>query len=172
MQARLEPVPGIANAGLLFVKGPNVMLGYLNPGKPGVIESPPDGWYNTGDVVSIDEEGFIAIRGRMKRFAKIGGETVSLSVVENCAAALWPDNRHAAVAMPDDRKGEQILLVTDAPEARRQDLLSWAQNHGVAELAIPRKVLIIPEIPVLATGKTDYVAVEKMARAQVENTPV
>jgi acyl-[acyl-carrier-protein]-phospholipid O-acyltransferase/long-chain-fatty-acid--[acyl-carrier-protein] ligase len=171
MQARLEPVPGIVNAGLLFVKGPNVMLGYLNPGKPGVIEPPPDGWYNTGDVVSIDEEGFIAIRGRMKRFAKIGGETVSLGVVENCAAALWPDNRHAAVALPDGRKGEQILLVTDAPEARRQDLLAWAQNHGVAELAIPRKILIILEIPVLATGKTDYVAVEKMARAELENPP-
>jgi acyl-[acyl-carrier-protein]-phospholipid O-acyltransferase/long-chain-fatty-acid--[acyl-carrier-protein] ligase len=171
MQTRLEPVPGIANAGLLFVKGPNVMLGYLAPDKPGGIEPPPDGWYNTGDVVSIDEEGFIAIRGRMKRFAKIGGETVSLSVVENCAAALWPDNRHAAVALPDGRKGEQILLVTDAPEARRMDLIAWAQNHGVSELTIPRKILIIPEIPVLATGKTDYVAVEKLARLQVENNP-
>ena len=171
MQARLEPVPGIANAGLLFVKGPNVMLGYLNPGKPGVIEPPPDGWYNTGDVVSIDEEGFLAIRGRVKRFAKIGGETVSLGVVENCAAALWPDNRHAAVALPDDRKGEQIVLVTDAPEARRTDLIAWAQNHGVSELAIPRKILIIPEIPVLATGKTDYVAVEKLARIQAETGP-
>jgi len=171
MQARLEPVPGIANAGLLFVKGPNVMLGYLNPGKPGVIEPPPDGWYNTGDVVSIDEEGFLAIRGRIKRFAKIGGETVSLGVVENCAAALWPDNRHAAVALPDDRKGEQILLVTDAPEARRADLIAWAQNHGVSELAIPRKILIVSEISVLATGKTDYVAVEKLARIQAENGP-
>ena len=172
MQARLEPVPGITNAGLLFVKGPNVMLGYINPQKPGAIEPPPGGWYNTGDVVSIDPEGFIAIRGRMKRFAKIGGETVSLSVVENCAAALWPDNRHAAVALPDGRKGEQILLVTDAPDARRMDLLAWAQSHGVSELAIPRKILIIPEIPLLATGKTDYVAVQKLAQAQAENSPV
>jgi acyl-[acyl-carrier-protein]-phospholipid O-acyltransferase/long-chain-fatty-acid--[acyl-carrier-protein] ligase len=169
MQARLEPVPGIANAGLLYVKGPNVMLGYINPHKPGEIEPPPGGWYNTGDVVSIDEEGFITIRGRMKRFAKIGGETVSLGVVENCAAALWPDNRHAAVALPDGRKGEQILLVTDAPEARRMDLIAWAQNHGVSELAIPRKILIIPDIPVLATGKTDYVAVQKLALAEAEN---
>jgi acyl-[acyl-carrier-protein]-phospholipid O-acyltransferase/long-chain-fatty-acid--[acyl-carrier-protein] ligase len=169
MQARLEPVPGIVNAGLLYVKGPNVMLGYINPHKPGEIEPPPGGWYNTGDVVSIDEEGFITIRGRMKRFAKIGGETVSLGVVENCAAALWPDNRHAAVALPDGRKGEQILLVTDAPEARRMDLIAWAQNHGVSELAIPRKILIIPDIPVLATGKTDYVAVQKLALAEAEN---
>jgi acyl-[acyl-carrier-protein]-phospholipid O-acyltransferase/long-chain-fatty-acid--[acyl-carrier-protein] ligase len=168
MQARLETVPGIANAGLLYVKGPNVMLGYIDAHKPGEIEPPPDGWYNTGDVVSIDDEGFITIRGRMKRFAKIGGETVSLGVVENCAAALWPDNRHAAVALPDGRKGEQILLVTDAPEARRMDLIAWAQNHGVSELAIPRKILIIPDIPVLATGKTDYVAVQKLALVDVE----
>ena len=104
---------------------------------------------------AIDEDGFIAIRGRLKRFAKIGGETVSLAVVENCAAALWPDNHHAAVALPDGRKGEQIVLVTDAAEARRMDLVAWAQNHGVSELAMPRRVLIIPAIPLLATGKTD-----------------
>ena len=167
MEARLEPVEGITNAGLLYVKGPNVMLGYLQAGKPGEIEPPPGGWYNTGDVVNIDEEGFIAIRGRMKRFAKIGGETVSLSVVENCAAALWPDHHHAAVALPCPPKGEQIVLVTDAPEARRMDLVAWAQNHGVSELAIPRTVLIIPAIPVLATGKTDYVEVDRMVRAQI-----
>ena len=107
------------------------------PEAPGEIVPPPDGWYNTGDVVSIDEDGFIAIRGRMKRFAKIGGETVSLAVVENCAAALWPDNHHAAVALPDGRKGEQIVLVTDAAEARRMDLVAWAQNHGVSEPPCP-----------------------------------
>ena len=118
MEARLEPVEGIPNAGLLLVKGPNVMLGYIRPDAPGRIVPPEDGWYDTGDVASIDEEGFIAIRGRMKRFAKIGGETVSLAVVENIAAALWPDNHHAAVAVPDERKGEQIVLVTDAPRAR------------------------------------------------------
>jgi acyl-[acyl-carrier-protein]-phospholipid O-acyltransferase/long-chain-fatty-acid--[acyl-carrier-protein] ligase len=88
MQTRLEPVEGIPNAGLLSVKGPNIMMGYIDPDKPGAIIPPPDGWYNTGDVVQIDDDGFIAIRGRVKRFAKIGGETVSLSVVENCAAAL------------------------------------------------------------------------------------
>ena len=81
------------------------MLGYIRADAPGVIVPPPDGWYDTGDVVSIDEDGFIAIRGRLKRFAKIGGETVSLAVVENCAAALWPDNAHAAVAVPDRAQG-------------------------------------------------------------------
>jgi len=165
MEARLVPVPGIPDAGELHVKGPNVMRGYIKPEAPGVIVPPHDGWYNTGDVVAIDEDGFIAIRGRLKRFAKIGGETVSLAVVENIAAALWPDNAHAAVAVPDGRKGEQIVLVTDMAEAQRLDLVGWARNHGVSELSVPRRVLVVPAIPALATGKTDYVTVQKMAEA-------
>lgn len=165
MEARLMPVEGIANAGILEVRGPNVMMGYINAARPGHIVPPPDGWYNTGDVVSIDEDGFIAIRGRMKRFAKIGGETVSLAVVENCAAALWPDNHHAAVSLPSPPKGEQIVLVTDFAGARRMDLLAWAQNHGVSELAVPKKILTIPALPVLGTGKIDYRKVQKLAES-------
>jgi acyl-[acyl-carrier-protein]-phospholipid O-acyltransferase / long-chain-fatty-acid--[acyl-carrier-protein] ligase len=163
MEARLEPVEGIPNAGRLFLKGPNVMLGYIRPQNPGVIEPTPGGWHDTGDVVSIDEDGFVAIKGRMKRFAKVGGEVVSLAVVENCASAVWPDFAHAAVAFPDGRKGEQVILVTTNPEADRLELVGWAHNHGVAELAIPRRVIHVAEIPVLGTGKTDYVKVEKMA---------
>src|SRR6202012_2291605 len=98
MEARLEPAEGFANAGRLFVKGPNVMLGYMRPEKPGVIEPPPGGWHDTGDVVNIDDEGFIAIKGRLKRFAKIGGETVSLAVVDSIASAFWPDHSHPADA--------------------------------------------------------------------------
>jgi acyl-[acyl-carrier-protein]-phospholipid O-acyltransferase/long-chain-fatty-acid--[acyl-carrier-protein] ligase len=165
MQAQVKPVPGIAGAGALHVKGPNVMMGYIKPDAPGKIIPPDDGWYNTGDVVAIDEDGFIAIRGRLKRFAKIGGEAVSLAVVENIAAALWPDNAHAAVAVPDGRKGEQIVLVTDAKDANRMDLVGWAQNHGASELAVPRRVLMVDAIPVLPTGKTDYVSVQTMAEA-------
>jgi len=165
MEALLEPVEGIPGAGRLKVKGPNVMQGYILPEAPGVIVPPPDGWHDTGDVASIDEDGFIAIRGRLKRFAKIGGETVSLAVPENCAAALWPGHAHAAVIVADPRKGEQIILVTDAPDASRPSLLAWAQHHGVSELAVPRRVMIVEAIPVLGTGKTDYVAVQKMAAA-------
>lgn len=172
MEAKLKPVEGIPGAGELYVKGPNVMLGYIRPDAPGKIVPLEDGWYNTGDVVAIDEDGFIAIRGRLKRFAKIGGETVSLAVVENIAAALWPDNAHAAVAVPDGRKGEQIVLVTDAKEARRVDLIGWAQNHGVSEISVPRRVLAVDSIPLLATGKTDYVSVQKMADAEAAAVPL
>jgi acyl-[acyl-carrier-protein]-phospholipid O-acyltransferase/long-chain-fatty-acid--[acyl-carrier-protein] ligase len=164
MQARLEPIEGIPGGGRLHVRGPNIMLGYILAQAPGVIVPPPDGWHDTGDVASIDEEGLITIRGRLKRFAKIGGEAVSLAVVENCAAALWPDHAHAAVTVPDPRKGEQIVLVTDAQEAARPIILAWAQHHGVSELAVPRRILIVPAIPVLGTGKTDYVAVQKLVQ--------
>jgi acyl-[acyl-carrier-protein]-phospholipid O-acyltransferase / long-chain-fatty-acid--[acyl-carrier-protein] ligase len=167
MEARLEPVEGIPHAGRLFVKGPNVMLGYIRPEKPGVIQPPEGGWHDTGDVVSIDEDGFIAIKGRLKRFAKIGGETVSLAVVESIASALWPDFNHAAVSIPDGRKGEQIVLMTTNKDANRLDLVGWANNHGVAELAVPRRILAVNDIPVLGTGKTDYVAVEKTVKAQL-----
>jgi len=170
MQARLEPVEGITGAGKLQIRGPNIMLGYIRPDAPGKIVPPPEGWYDTGDIVAIDEEGFIAIRGRLKRFAKIGGEAVSLAVVENIATALWPENAHAAVAVPDGRKGEQIVLVTDAQDARRVDMVGWAQNHGVTELALPRRVVLVNAIPVLATGKTDYVSVQRLAEQTAENS--
>ena len=166
MQARLEPVEGIPNAGRLFLKGPNVMLGYIRPENPGVIVPVEGGWHDTGDVVSIDDEGFISIKGRLKRFAKVGGETVSLAVVENCASSTWPDHCHAAISLPDGRKGEQIVLLTTNPEAQRVDLIGWAQNHGVAEIAVPRRIVHTGEIPVLGTGKTDYVKVEKIILAE------
>jgi acyl-[acyl-carrier-protein]-phospholipid O-acyltransferase/long-chain-fatty-acid--[acyl-carrier-protein] ligase len=166
MEARLEPVEGIPNAGRLYVRGPNVMLGYIKASEPGVIHPPKDGWHDTGDVVSIDDEGFIAIKGRMKRFAKIGGETVSLAVVESCASALWPDYSHAAIAMHDTgRKGEQIILVTTCPDAKRTDLVGWVHNHGVQELAVPKRIITVESIPVLGTGKTDYVRVQKQVES-------
>jgi acyl-[acyl-carrier-protein]-phospholipid O-acyltransferase/long-chain-fatty-acid--[acyl-carrier-protein] ligase len=157
-------VEGIPNAGRLFVKGPNIMLGYMLADAPGAIVPPRDGWHDTGDVVSIDEDGFISIKGRMKRFAKVGGEQVSLAVVENCASALWPDHCHAAIAAPDGRKGEQVVLVTTCENASRHDLVGWARNHGVPEIAIPRQIVHVENIPVLGTGKTDYTKVQAMVR--------
>jgi acyl-[acyl-carrier-protein]-phospholipid O-acyltransferase/long-chain-fatty-acid--[acyl-carrier-protein] ligase len=162
IEYKLEPVEGIPHAGRLVIRGPNVMLGYIKPDAPGVIHPPKDGWYDTGDVVSIDEDGYVKIRGRLKRFAKIGGEAVSLAVVESCASAVWPDYSHAAIAVPDRTKGEQIVLVTDCPNPERMDLVGWAHNHGVSELAIPRRIVQVDSVPVLGTGKTDYTKVQKM----------
>jgi acyl-[acyl-carrier-protein]-phospholipid O-acyltransferase/long-chain-fatty-acid--[acyl-carrier-protein] ligase len=167
-QARFEAVEGIPGAGRLFIKGPNVMQGYINGDKPGVIVPLPGGWHDTGDVVSVDDEGFLSIRGRLKRFAKVGGEIISLAVVENVASALWPDHAHAAIAVPDGRKGEQIVLVTTNADANRHDLVGWAHNHGVPDIAIPRRIVQVEQVPVLGTGKTDYVKVQAMVGEEAE----
>lgn len=160
--AKLVPVQGIEDGGQLHIKGPNIMRGYIRPSAPLELEEPADGWHDTGDIVTIDDEGFLRIRGRVKRFAKLGGEMVSLAVVENCATSLWPDHMHAAAAIPDKKKGEQIILLTDYAKADRADLVAFAKNHGVTELAIPKKIIHVDAIPVLGTGKTDYGKVGKM----------
>jgi acyl-[acyl-carrier-protein]-phospholipid O-acyltransferase/long-chain-fatty-acid--[acyl-carrier-protein] ligase len=171
IEARIEPVEGIRDGGRLFVSGPNVMLGYIQADKPGEIVPPPDGWHDTGDVVTLDEDGYVSIRGRLKRFAKVGGESVSLTVVENCASALWPDHQHAALAVPDGRRGESIVLVTTNPDATRSDLLVWVQNHGVPELAVPRRVIRVNDIPVMGSGKTDYRAVAQIVATEADSAP-
>ena len=129
MQARTEKVEGVdEGAGRLFVKGPNVMLGYLRAEKPGVLEPPHEGWYDTGDIVSIDDQGYIAIKGRAKRFAKVGGEMISLAAVEMLAAELWLSYNSAVVAVPDARKGERLILVTDKHTATRADFQAYARS--------------------------------------------
>ena len=167
LDAKLEPVEGLDEGGRLLVRGPNIMRGYIRPDQPGTLVPLDDGWHDTGDVVSVDEDGYLAIRGRLKRFAKIGGEMVSLTVVENCASAVWPDHMHAAAILPDKRRGEQIVLLTDNPEPERSELMTWAQAHGVPEIAVPKKVVSVDSIPVLGTGKTDYVGVTKRAKELV-----
>src|SRR5262245_57364989 len=169
IEARIEPVEGIRDGGRLFVSGPNVMLGYMQVDKPGEIVPPAGGWHDTGDVVTLDEDGYLSIRGRLKRFAKVGGESVSLTVVENCASALWPDHQHASLAVPDGRKGESIVLVTTNPEATRSDLLVWVQNHGVPELAVPRRIIRVNDIPVMGSGKTDYRAVAQIVANEADS---
>jgi acyl-[acyl-carrier-protein]-phospholipid O-acyltransferase / long-chain-fatty-acid--[acyl-carrier-protein] ligase len=165
MQVRLEPVDGIPDAGRLYLKGPNVMLGYIKADNPGVIVPPQDGWHDTGDIVAIDADGYISIKGRQKRFANVGGETVSLAVVENCASSMWPDHGHAAIAVADERKGEQIVLLTTNPQAHRVDLVNWAHHHGMGEIALPRRIVRSDTIPLLGTGKPDYVKIEKVVLA-------
>jgi acyl-[acyl-carrier-protein]-phospholipid O-acyltransferase/long-chain-fatty-acid--[acyl-carrier-protein] ligase len=167
MEARIEPVAGIDGAGRLLLRGPNIMLGYVKPEQPGVIHPPPGGWHDTGDVVSIDDDGTIAVQGRLRRFAKIAGEAVSLAIVERGAAALWPDHGHAAVAVPDGRRGEQIVLVTTCDRAACSALALWARGHGLPDLAVPRRIVVVDEIPVLGSGKTAYALVQQRAEAGV-----
>ncbi len=160
---RLEPVPGIEGGQRLYVRGPNVMRGYLDPTKPFGIDLLPEGWHDTGDVVDVDQDGFIRILGRVKRFAKVGGEMVSLNAVEGYALQVWPHGTHAAVALPDSRKGERIILFTDQTDAASDAFLAWAKANGASELTVPKKIVVIDEIPLLGTGKTDYVALGRMA---------
>jgi acyl-[acyl-carrier-protein]-phospholipid O-acyltransferase/long-chain-fatty-acid--[acyl-carrier-protein] ligase len=160
---RLETVPGIEDGKRLFVRGPNVMRGYLDPLKPFGIDLLPQGWHDTGDVVDVDEDGYIRILGRVKRFAKIGGEMVSLNAVEGYATRVWPHNTHAAVALPDSRKGERVILFTDTPNAAPEAMLEWIKANGASELAAPKRVVVIDEIPVLGSGKTDYVVLARIA---------
>ena len=163
MACRLDPVEGIAAGGRLAVRGPNVMAGYFRADAPGVLQPPDGGWYDTGDIVEIDPDGFIVIRGRARRFAKVGGEMVSLAAVEGYAAALWPQAAHAVVARPDPRKGEELVLFTTQAGADPHALQAWAQDQGVAELSLPKEICVVDAIPVLGTGKPDYVTLNDQA---------
>ena len=167
MEFYLNPVKGIDVGGRLVVKGPNLMLGYLLHDSNGNIVPPSTekgaGWYDTGDIASIDEDGFITIQGRAKRFAKIGGEMISLSAVEELAILTWPEHCHAAVSLPDEKKGEKIVLVTNHHHADRKQIIHTSRENQYGELYIPRKILLAEELPVLSTGKTDYITLQKMA---------
>ncbi|WP_291619507.1 AMP-binding protein, partial [Bradyrhizobium sp.] len=166
MESRLDPVPGIEDGGRLSVRGPNVMLGYLRAENPGVLEVLPEGWHDTGDIVAIDAAGFITIKGRAKRFAKIAGEMVSLSAVEAIAASLWPQAASVAVSIPDQRKGERIVLLTTEKNAERSAMQAQAKAIGASELTVPAAIMVVDKVPLLGTGKTDYVTSTTMAREQ------
>jgi acyl-[acyl-carrier-protein]-phospholipid O-acyltransferase/long-chain-fatty-acid--[acyl-carrier-protein] ligase len=159
IEARLEAVPGLDGGYRLHVRGPNVMAGYLT--SAGLVP-PPGGWHDTGDVVAV-EDGRLVIRGRLKRFAKIGGEMTSLATVENLAGMVWPDALHAAAAVPGGRKGEAIVLLTEekAPDA---DLLRLkVREMLLTERFLPDRIIPVAEIPLLGTGKVDFVAVTRLA---------
>ena len=163
LEHKLEIVPGIEEGGLLHVRGENVMMGYYLFDNPGVLNPPVDGWYSTGDIVELDAQGFVHIKGRVKRFAKVAGEMVSLEVVEHIASTAAPEHQHAASTQIDMQRGENIILFTTDPELKREDLQIVAKNLGSPEIAIARKIVRIEELPILGTGKTDYVTLKQMA---------
>ncbi len=168
VEYRIEPVEGIEVGGRLYLRGPNVMEGYISPNDPDNLEPLAGGWHDTGDIVDIDAEGYITILGRAKRFAKIGGEMVSLTAVEGMAGGVWPTGHHAVVAVPDNKKGERLVLVTDVAGAESARLTEWARDNGAPELAVPKKIIKVETIPVLGTGKTDYVTIQKMVEDELK----
>ncbi len=167
MAYHIEPVPGIEGGGVLHVRGPNLMSGYYLYDHPGALVPPKsdvgEGWYNTGDVVDVDAAGFITIKGRVKRFAKIAGEMVSLEMVEKLATQASPEHLHAAVNQVDPQRGEALVLYTTDSTLNRERILEVARANGNPEIAVPKKILVLESIPLLGTGKTDYVTLKKMA---------
>ena len=171
MQARLDKVEGVDEGGRLFVKGPNVMRGYLRVENPGVLEPPPEGWHDTGDIVTIDRQGFIAIKGRAKRFAKIAGEMVSFAAVEALAGELWPDALSAVASVPDLRKGERLIMVTQQKSASRGEFQAFARSRGASDLMVPAEVISMEKLPLLGTGKIDNMAVTKLVKERFAAAP-
>ena len=166
MTAKLEPVPGIAEGGRLLVSGDNVMQGYMMADNPGVLVPPKDGWHDTGDIVTIDKDGFIFIQGRAKRFAKIGGEMISLTAVEQLLSKLYPDAVQGIVSLPDPKKGEKLVLITTKEDTDLSAIKAYIKEQGFNELGSPSKFIYVKEPPVLGTGKFDYITATKMAQEQ------
>jgi acyl-[acyl-carrier-protein]-phospholipid O-acyltransferase / long-chain-fatty-acid--[acyl-carrier-protein] ligase len=167
MQHKLEPVEGIPEGGRLWIKGPNVMMGYLRADNPGVIEAPLEGWYDTGDIVNIDDQGYVTILGRAKRFSKIAGEMVSLTALEAKLGQLYPEFVHAVVAAPDAKKGEQLVMFTTLEKPDRKEISAGLKGLGCSELMIPKNIFSVEALPVLGSGKTDYVSLNRMGLDKV-----
>jgi acyl-[acyl-carrier-protein]-phospholipid O-acyltransferase/long-chain-fatty-acid--[acyl-carrier-protein] ligase len=174
---RLEPVEGVSdarnaesgthkeNTGRLFVRGPNIMRGYLNP-EPNAKFQALGGWYDTGDIVNVDTEGYVHILGRLKRFAKVSGEMVSLTAVEDVLASAFPKYglkfAIAVVARPDEGKGEKLIAATNESRLTMDEVRSAIRARGLSNLAVPREIKVIHEIPRLGTGKINHRELEKI----------
>jgi acyl-[acyl-carrier-protein]-phospholipid O-acyltransferase / long-chain-fatty-acid--[acyl-carrier-protein] ligase len=184
IEYRLEPVEGIGApavagehsalctlhsalevVGRLFVRGPNVMRGYLNPQANAKFQA-LGGWYDTGDIAKVDADGFVHILGRLKRFAKISGEMVSLTAIEEVLAAAFPQYglkfAVAVVARPDAAKGEKLIAVTNEPRMSLEQVRDAIRQRGLSNLTVPREIKVVHEIPRLGTGKINLRELEKM----------
>ena len=167
MEYKLEPVEGVADGGRLFVRGPNVMKGYLNADANAKFLA-LDGWYDTGDIVNVDADGYLHIRGRMKRFAKVSGEMVSLSAVEDALAGAFPRyGLHCQIAIitrPDEGKGEALIAVTNEPKLTLDEIRDAIKAKGLTNLSVPHEIKVVKEIPKLGTGKVDHRGLEALMK--------
>lgn len=168
LQHKLEAVEGLEEGGRLIVKGDNVMMGYLKEDKPGVLQPPYEGWYDTGDIVTFDEDGYITIKGRAKRFAKIAGEMISLTAVEMAISKVWPDYLSAVCRLPDAKRGEQLLVYTSNPSAELKQLQQAFKEQGYSELWVPKKLEIVEAVPLMPNGKVDYVKLDEMSQKYIK----
>lgn len=161
IEYKLEAIPGIEEGGKLWVKGPNIMKGYFMEDQPGALQPPEGGWHDTGDIAVVDEEGFLSIVGRAKRFAKIGGEMISLSAVEELAVELWPGEMHACISIPDKTRGEVLVLVSEKKDVERKAFSDFVKACQHTELMVPKRIEHMAKVPVLGSGKIDYVSLQK-----------
>ena len=171
IEYKLKKIEGVKEGGALVVKGPNVMLGAMSASNPGVVVPPPAGWYDTGDVMAFDDMGYAYLKGRLKRFAKIGGEMVSLPSLENLVKRAYPnkDFECNAVAIPHDTKGEQIILVVTSKDITSETLIPFIKQQGFTELYIPRVIVYREELPILGSGKRDFITLKKQIEEEFAN---
>ena len=179
----LRPVDGIKEGKELLVKGPNIMKGYLGSTKSAELISTHSGrvisedvsysknnsWYETGDLVKIDKAGYLTILGRIKRFAKLGGEMVSLGEVEEVAAKIWPFDHHAAISVTISNNLETIVLFTTKKDPERKEIFDFVKQNNLSNLVIPKMIEFIEKIPIFGSGKTDYQQLIKEIRAKYDN---
>jgi acyl-[acyl-carrier-protein]-phospholipid O-acyltransferase/long-chain-fatty-acid--[acyl-carrier-protein] ligase len=165
MQFFLKNINGVKDGGQLYIKGPNVMMGYLHTDEPEVINSLKDGWHDTGDIAEVDENLFISIKGRVKRFAKIGGEMISLATIDGIACDMWPEATSVAAAKFDPKKGQKIILITNCINAKLEDLRSLMKSSGLPEIYVPAQLVIVEQIPLLGSGKADYFKIQELINA-------
>ena len=151
--------PSASRVGRLLVRGPNVMRGYLNAEADAKFKA-LGGWYDTGDIARVDEEGFVHILGRLKRFAKVSGEMVSLTAVEDALAGAFPQYglrcQVAVISRPDPGKGEGLVAVTNEPKLQLEEVRAALRAKGLPNLCVPREVKYLREIPKLGTGKVNH----------------
>ncbi|WCK57317.1 AMP-binding protein (plasmid) [Aneurinibacillus sp. Ricciae_BoGa-3] len=162
---RLEPVEGVEEGGKLQIQAPNLMRGYLLAGQ-GFVPTPE--WFDTGDIVKMDKDEYLSIQGRAKRFVKVGGEMVSLAVVEEYAKQAIGDGTFVAIRILDNKKGERIELVTTSESATKERLREYWKEHNYSNLSFPSRFHIVKEIPLLGSGKVDVTRITKEIQSLYE----